>query len=583
MLGLLLALLVACVVVLIVATAAVELTHRAWRRTPWLAGAYGLLGVGLASQIAWVLAWVDRSALSVFTWVTLLAASIVLVRARSWRRLGEAAPVVLLTGGLLLIAVGHTFLWGGTLTPFETVQRRYIGLMVDNELPYLFAHDLWHGLPTHNLVGDWNGSDRPPLQSGLLLLIRPLGVLFGLDTASPVTSVQAQHWALAAGIVAQSLWVPAAYSLLRALGFARRAVVMAIVLVHVTPLVVWNATFTWPKLMAAAFGLASLAIFVTLRRSRRSGDHHGRTWAVAVAVALAVLGYLSHGSLAFAAPIFGVVAILALRGAGTRTWLRAGAASVASAAVLYAPWWAYTRWADPAYGRLLKWFFAGVVPVNTEPFLVVLRRAYAETPMDDLVGARLESLRRIFDLDLSARVGLGDGWITASRQADFFSPWWTLGVTFPLLVAFALLAVVPASRMRMRRLAPTFGLSAGLLVLSLVTLLLWVLAIFLPDLASVNAGSYLWLLLFAMIPSVWLAQRSIPLAAALILVQVVYDGVVYLHPLGGGGDHLSAWAIAVLVVGVPAVVLAVSLSAPREVTAPAAGRPSVEPQAGASV
>ncbi|WP_225852883.1 hypothetical protein, partial [Haemophilus parainfluenzae] len=59
---------------------------------------------------------------------------------------------------LLTNVIANTrFLPGGSLPP-------------DNILPYLFAERLYHGIDPRPLLGEWQSSDRPPLQAGLLLL-----------------------------------------------------------------------------------------------------------------------------------------------------------------------------------------------------------------------------------------------------------------------------------------------------------------------------------------------------------------------------------------------------------------------------
>lgn len=553
--GLLLALVVSFLVAGVVVAASAELTRPLWRSTPWLAPSFGLLGLGLVAHLAWMLTWADRWAVVAFAGVVVAGAVAVLVRTRAWRLLGVAAPLTLLTGSLMLLAVGHTFLFGGATEPFLTAQYRYVGLMVDNELPYLFGHHLWNDLSTHGFVGDWNGSDRPPLQSGLLLLLRPVAMLFGVPADAAVESVPAQQWGMAAGVVAQYCWAPAAYSLLRAVGFSARPALVATAFLQTTPLMVWNSTFTWPKLMAAAYGVAGLAVLVTALRDRTRSP----VLPVTAASMLAMLGYLAHGSTAFAGPMLVGLGGAVLWRSGAAIWLRVGVGSAAVAAGLYAPWSAYATWADPSHARLLKWYFAGETVAGTTPFVEVLRQAYATTPLSEHLGNRAESLARAFDPQLDAHLDLGSRWAESSRASDFFSPWWALGISTLLVLAAWSVWALHSARARRWHREPSLAVSGGLILSGVVSMVVWALAVFSPELIAAALGSYVWLLVFAAIPLAWLAARSVRAVALLAGVQLAYDQMAYAFPAVGEGGRLSAWAVATMVVG--AVILTAAIAA----------------------
>jgi hypothetical protein len=137
------ALTAAFAVLAIVLAASAVVTRNAWRQQPWLAPAYGLLGLGIGANIAWVLCWFERWAVSAFAVVLLLTAIAVLVRARFWTSWRVWLPLVLFCGGLLSVAVGHAFLWGGARAPVETIAGRYRSQPGDGDLQYLFANDRW--------------------------------------------------------------------------------------------------------------------------------------------------------------------------------------------------------------------------------------------------------------------------------------------------------------------------------------------------------------------------------------------------------------------------------------------------------
>lgn len=59
---------------------------------------------------------------------------------------------------------------------FEVAARTrfFFDRSVDNTIPLEFAQNLYQDIDPRQVYGDWLSSDRPPLQSGIVLLIRPL-------------------------------------------------------------------------------------------------------------------------------------------------------------------------------------------------------------------------------------------------------------------------------------------------------------------------------------------------------------------------------------------------------------------------
>src|SRR5690606_32261928 len=93
--------------------------------------------------------------------------------------------------------------------------------------------------------------------------------------------------------------------------------------------------------------------------------------------ASAALAMLGHGSTAFVLIGMALSALLLWRWASWRLL----AAAMAAFAVLYLPWMAYQKFADPPGDRLVKWHLAGVQEVDPRPLGEVLREAYAsQTP-----------------------------------------------------------------------------------------------------------------------------------------------------------------------------------------------------------
>jgi hypothetical protein len=149
-----------------------------------------------------------------------------------------------------------------------TIRNRFYPLPIDNFIPALFANRLAQEVNVGYIVGDWQSSDRPPLQSGFILFLWSL-----LDTdfnnlfwgESPTYLLSAI--AAGVGVVAQLLWIPAIYSLLKSIGFSEKSSILTILFCAVTPVVFVNTLYSWPKLLSAAFVVSAITILLEDRKS----------------------------------------------------------------------------------------------------------------------------------------------------------------------------------------------------------------------------------------------------------------------------------------------------------------------------
>src|SRR5689334_14364513 len=80
----------------------------------------------------------------------------------------------------------------------------------DNMLPRLFAEHIAAGAPKQMFVGDWQGSDRPPLQAGILLAQDPLtrGPSFAILSTQLLGSALQALWIVGLWVVARKLRLP---------------------------------------------------------------------------------------------------------------------------------------------------------------------------------------------------------------------------------------------------------------------------------------------------------------------------------------------------------------------------------------
>jgi hypothetical protein len=281
----------------------------------------------------------------------------------------ELVPVALtFVVGLLYLAV--LYLPGSTIGAH---QRFFAFRPQDNLIPQLFAEHIFWGANLHDgFLGDWLTSDRPPLQSGIMLLTRLvfpyLGV--GLNVAYEIV-----------GIIAQLAWIAATWFLCARAGVPARARSLILAFMIFSGFFLYNTVYTWPKLLSAGFALAALLFAL------ESGPV--RLARIVAAGACGALALLSHGSaVLFLVPAF-AVAFAARRLASARTFAWAAAAGI----VLLLPWIAYVRFVDPPGDRLLKMHLAGVQSVDPRPASSLIASAYASTPASVIAANKLANVR----------------------------------------------------------------------------------------------------------------------------------------------------------------------------------------------
>jgi hypothetical protein len=233
------------------------------------------------------------------------------------------------------------FLHGGTENAVTTAAYRFSGeLPSDNDIPRYFAE--WFSTHGHQhppeYPGEWLFSDRPPLQVGYVLAQRAF-----------MNTPQGLHYQILC-VLENALWIPAMWAVLVAVPLRRVTRSLAMLVAMISDVAIVHGFFVWPKLIAAAFLLAALAIILSPEWQR---DRRDFRVAGLIGVLLA-LSMLSHGS-----SIFGVIPLVifaAFRGVPNWRWL---AVALAGLLLFYVPWSAYQHYADPPGNRLLKWQLGG--------------------------------------------------------------------------------------------------------------------------------------------------------------------------------------------------------------------------------
>ncbi len=386
-------------------------------------------------------------------------------------------------------------------------------LALDNEIPYHFAERLYKGEDPRDIAPGWHSSDRPPLQTGLILLQLPFGHLLG----------EPRLYSLAVGIALQTAWMPALWALWASAGLSRRQAGLALLFVVLSGFALVNTAFAWPKLLSAALALFAVSIGLFDRGPAGQVLSLPRAVLLGLSAAMASLG---HGGVAFTLLPFGLLLLLP-------RWYP-GLSRLAAAAVVYVaamlPWTLYQRSYDPPGTKLLKLHLAGdnrEGDTNTwqdkRPLWQNVIAAYQATGTEKVFQNKLANFKVLFaaapDQYSWPPHEAPPEWpvdATGFRRCDFLSLFWSLGIlNIGWLVALA-------SFLRGRpMLDPT--LSGTVPLLCVASIVIWVAIMFGPGATVIHQGSYAtFVLLFASLAA-WLTT----LPGRWPLVLLLAQGVVF--------------------------------------------------------
>jgi hypothetical protein len=353
------------------AAAILVAARRGLRSTPLLL-ALGLAASGTVAILSFWLYYADPTVGQTGSFLFVFGS--VLLLGWCWRGGVEAAVLRELATPAALWAFGSAFvlflgfLHGGTGEPLLTAATRFSAkLPADNEIPRYFADYFYaHGHSgTPPLFADWLSSDRPPLQIGYVLAQRP----FGWDGGD-------LHYQVL-GVVVQQLWIVGMWALLSAARVTPRTRGLVILAAIVSDIGIVHAFFIWPKLIAAAFLLAALAMVLSEDWTRWRRDLR----AAALFAGLCALAMLAHGSSAFF--VIPLLIVAAVRGMPSPAWI---GVAIGVGIVLLAPWSAYQRYADPPGDRLIKWQLGGSLEIDERGALETIADSYREAG----IGGTLE-------------------------------------------------------------------------------------------------------------------------------------------------------------------------------------------------
>jgi hypothetical protein len=355
---------------------------------PGRAWATILAGSGVAGALSFW-AWFLHPAIGFSLSLGLLGASIALLTRRPAQRapLSPEVAFPLITGAVLVVALTSVgYVRGGVPLGAGGVAQRYWA-QIDNAIPKLFADRLASRAPLRPLLfGDWQSSDRPPLQAGMALLVRPVS-----GAGEPAYQYL--------GTAVQALWIPALWALLRILHLSHRRILTVVLLTATTGAVFLNTVYTWPKMLAASFTLAALAVLL----ESATAPHSAMATLCGACLGLSLL---AHGAAAFGALGLGPAVWRVRHRMSPSNAIAAGAALI----LLLGPWMAYQRLYDPPGDRLLKWHLAGVPQPDERPLLEAFSDQYRALGPAGLVSHKAHNVAALI-----ATPDLWNHWPAATR------------------------------------------------------------------------------------------------------------------------------------------------------------------------
>ena len=460
--------------------------------------------LGLSGMVAFWVYWCDADLGKALSLAFALASLAVLLldfhrAVRSHLRVANATILPVTTYVFFILLVGFY--------PFHQIgaaeaANRWLELPIDNAIPRIFADQLRHGNVTAPMFGDWHSSDRPPLQTGLYLLMHHRGELRYQVVSSAL----------------QALVLLPCLLLVRRLGYSALAP-LATMAIGLTSLMAVHTLYVWPKLISAAYVL----IFYHLTMTSTVETLPRRIW-IPLAGSSATLAMLSHGGAIFALAVIAGAHALRYRQHFWRDTMPAGMLSIG----LYLPWILYQRLVDPPGTRLAKWHLAGMIAPNDLSVAQAIVGAYGALGFGDWVEGRIANLKMVFAgssrflYELVALIG--DPGLTLQMfrgsiiRGSFFETFYSLWLFSPVVVVILWIAA------RGWRKAPLGRDVIWLLVTSLSTLLMWCFMMFIPGSAVIHQGSFFpWISLFLLS-----AIITWQLSASLFLAMTVLNVIVFI-------------------------------------------------------
>jgi hypothetical protein len=401
------------------------------------------------------------------------------------------------------------FVYARSDDPGVQAERRFVwSIPADNILPNMLVDDLYNGKPFRPfLFIDWKSSDRPPLQTAIVLLQRPVW---------PESQSAFDYQIL--GTFLQSMWIASLWLLVQTFSASRRILVVVCGFSIFSGFFVLHTFYIWPKLLAAAFFVIAL-VAIRFPEGGISRCNRIDTMLGGAAIALAML---SHGGIAFS--VIGLAIVLLA--SGKLPGIRPAWWGIAILLLLILPWSAYQKFYDPPGDRLLKWHLAGVIDRDSRSFGEAFIDAYTKVPFSQIVANKIVNVRTLFEV--SPWEDLRQARMNGVSQSKRLLQWYKVGTFFFFFQMLGVLNLGFLAFLFARAFSAELKHSAlisaiqRLFVLAFVSLAVWCLLIYIPGSNVIHAGSYGTVLLLFAALSVSLVSVARRLTYVLLGFQALF-------------------------------------------------------------
>lgn len=413
----------------------------------------------------------------------------------------------------LAISVGRI----QTSEPFSDARTVFTkwGLPIDNEIPSIVAKAIVNHEYQSPLFATWLGSDRPPLQSGFLVLVSPFqSILPNLDLSY-----------FSVSYLLQVTWLFALYALLRRLNLSHSSSVWIVSFVSFTGFVTINAIYSWPKLFEVTFLLLAMSQIFSRPPSKGNAIIVGTLFG---------LGMLSHGGAAFAFP--GLLFLFWSYSKGQfLSRFREISILFLSAFFVQIPWLTWQIFIDPPGNRLIKMHLAGIEEITSSSSLVGIVNSYSNLSWSDFISSKIQNFQQLYsvpNLPFSPLTSFLDP--GGAKATDFFSLFGSISWLFPgAILALILWVTSNRSQLLIRTEAKCHFIRMACFVL--ITLTFWCLVMFVPGSTINHHGTYIQNLVSLSLLAYSITYLKKALSALLLLVQ----SLIWLYVYAFSGLHYT--------------------------------------------
>lgn len=441
---------------------------------------FSILCYGLIGYLTFWCYFIDNN-LGIAVSTALLTAAFIVYLFRSNRQrltrlvfhpdVGIPLLMILGAGFLYLMLVyairPDSFDWQWT----DHVFRRF-GVAGDNTISMEFAFRLFTAADLRDhFFGDWLSSDRPPLQAAMVLVQYPLWYL--LQKSALIPNLLDMYYQIFCTLL-QCSWIAAAWPLMRKLHIPTRRIIYVLLTLIPSGFFFFNTVFVWPKMIAGTFIIGTFCLLLHPKKSLPTVLHRHMLGASL----LAVLGFLTHGGVAFSLVGFALMLLFPRNFPGWRNVFL----GLLTFIIFYSPWTAYQKYYDPPGNRLLKWHLFGVIDIDQRSTYQTITDVYSRMSLTEFIERRWVNMKTIIGLyerDKCPEDTTLDTW--RRYQFRFLLPSLDLINCGWLLFLWVIFG-------RYRRKPDIYYATARMLAIAILCIGIWV--VLLNSEADINHGSY---------------------------------------------------------------------------------------------